>query len=102
MIVFRPLTREDLTQIIDIELDKLYERITDLGYKLVLTDQAKAYDDLFKYWTDENTPDEEDPPFPEKMLNNWFIEDEDGEKKEIGLPGVFDRNNRKEILWRYF
>ncbi len=67
-----------------------------------LTDQAKAYDDLFKYWTDENTPDEEDPPFPEKMLNNWFIEDEDGEKKEIGLPGVFDRNNRKEILWRYF
>ncbi|PQB04320.1 ATP-dependent Clp protease ATP-binding subunit [Aureitalea marina] len=43
VMVFNVLNKEHIDQIIDIELDKLYERITDLGYKLVLTDQAKAY-----------------------------------------------------------
>ena len=33
----------DIHKIIDIELDKLLERIDDLGYKLVLTDSAKDY-----------------------------------------------------------
>ena len=43
VMVFNALNKEHIDQIIDIELDKLYERITDLGYKLVLTNQAKAY-----------------------------------------------------------
>lgn len=43
VMVFNPLEREDIHKIIDIELAMLYERITDLGYHLDLTDKAKDY-----------------------------------------------------------
>jgi len=41
--VFNNLDRDDIHKIIDIELDKLFERIKELGYKLTLTDKAKDY-----------------------------------------------------------
>ena len=41
--VFNPLEREDIHKIIDIELDKLFARIADLGYELKLTEKAKDY-----------------------------------------------------------
>jgi ATP-dependent Clp protease ATP-binding subunit ClpC len=37
------LEREDIHKIIDIELDKLFKRIEDLGYHMTLTDKAKDY-----------------------------------------------------------
>ncbi len=43
VIVFRPLTRDDLKEIIDIELSKLRERLADKGYKLELTDAARNF-----------------------------------------------------------
>lgn len=43
VVVFNPLEKEDIHKIIDIELDKLYARIKDLGYDLKLTDKAKDY-----------------------------------------------------------
>jgi len=43
VIVFNALEREDIHSIIDIELEKLVLRIVDLGYKLILTDEAKDY-----------------------------------------------------------
>ncbi|WP_297795035.1 ATP-dependent Clp protease ATP-binding subunit [uncultured Eudoraea sp.] len=43
VIVFNPLEREHIHKIIDIELDKLYLRIEDIGYHLNLTDKAKDY-----------------------------------------------------------
>jgi len=43
VIVFNPLEREDIHQIIDIELAKLFARIKDIGYKLSLTEAAKDY-----------------------------------------------------------
>ncbi|RZS90453.1 ATP-dependent Clp protease ATP-binding subunit [Aquimarina brevivitae] len=43
VIVFNPLDREHMHQIIDIELDKLYDRIKDLGYELKLSKEAKDY-----------------------------------------------------------
>lgn len=43
VIVFNPLEREHIHQIIDIELAKLYNRIRDIGYNLNLTDEAKDY-----------------------------------------------------------
>ena len=43
VMVFNPLEREHIHKIIDIELDKLYERIVDLGYALELTDKAKDF-----------------------------------------------------------
>lgn len=43
VIVFNPLEREDIHRIIDIELDKLFKRIKDIGYDLDLSEEAKDY-----------------------------------------------------------
>ena len=43
VIVFNALEKEDINLIIEIELKKLYARINDLGYQLVLSDSAKAF-----------------------------------------------------------
>ena len=43
VMVFNPLEREHIHQIIDIELDKLFGRIREIGYELSLTDEAKDY-----------------------------------------------------------
>ncbi|MDT0554772.1 ATP-dependent Clp protease ATP-binding subunit [Patiriisocius hiemis] len=43
VMVFNPLEREHIHKIIDIELDKLFLRIKDLGYNLTLTEAAKDY-----------------------------------------------------------
>ncbi len=43
VIVFNALEREDIHKIIDIELGKLLNRISDLGYHLNLSEKAKDY-----------------------------------------------------------
>lgn len=43
VVVFNPLEREDIHKIIDIELGKLYNRISGLGYNLILSTEAKDY-----------------------------------------------------------
>ena len=43
VVVFNPLEREDIHKIIDIELAKLYNRISGLGYNLILSKEAKDY-----------------------------------------------------------
>jgi len=43
VIIFNALDREDIHKIIDIELEKLLLRISDLGYQLKLSDSAKDY-----------------------------------------------------------
>ena len=43
IIVFRSLTREDLQQIIDIELEKVYKRLEEKGLQLSLTKEAREF-----------------------------------------------------------
>ncbi|MDP2041404.1 MAG: ATP-dependent Clp protease ATP-binding subunit [Algoriphagus sp.] len=43
VVVFNSLTKEHIFKIIDISLGKLFRRITDLGYKIELTDKAKDF-----------------------------------------------------------
>jgi ATP-dependent Clp protease ATP-binding subunit ClpC len=43
VILFNSLNREDIHKIIDIELDKLFARVNDLGFKIQLSDKAKDY-----------------------------------------------------------
>ena len=43
VVVFNALEREDIHKIIDIELAKLFDRISGLGYSLKLTDSAKDF-----------------------------------------------------------
>ena len=43
MIVFHSLNKDNLKQIVDIELSKVRGRLADRGLELVLTDEAKEY-----------------------------------------------------------
>jgi ATP-dependent Clp protease ATP-binding subunit ClpC len=43
LIVFNALKKEDIHLIIDIELKKLFSRVTDLGYQIKLTEPAKDF-----------------------------------------------------------
>lgn len=43
MIMFKSLSRENILAIIDLELQKLYKRIGDLGYEIDLTEKAKDF-----------------------------------------------------------
>lgn len=43
VLIFNSLEKEHIHKIIDIELDKLFDRIGDLGYDLKLTEKAKDY-----------------------------------------------------------
>jgi ATP-dependent Clp protease ATP-binding subunit ClpC len=43
VIVFNTLEKHDIDLIIEIELKKLYARLTELGYKLTLSEKAKAF-----------------------------------------------------------
>ncbi|MDH3698946.1 MAG: ATP-dependent Clp protease ATP-binding subunit [Flavobacteriaceae bacterium] len=43
VVVFNPLEREHIHKIIDIELNKLFQRIRDIGYELKLSEKAKDY-----------------------------------------------------------
>ena len=43
VVVFRQLTRDDLKQIVDIELAKVYERLGERGLTLDLTDEAREF-----------------------------------------------------------
>ena len=43
IVVFRPLTREDLAQIVGIQLGKVKRLLADRGYNLEITDDARKY-----------------------------------------------------------
>ena len=43
VVIFNSLSKEDILKIIDIELDKLFNRINSLGYEVKLTERAKSY-----------------------------------------------------------
>ena len=43
VVVFRQLTRDNLKQIVDIEMHKVVERLAEKGYRLVLSDPAREF-----------------------------------------------------------
>lgn len=96
VITFNALDKEHIHEIIDISLDKLFVRITDLGYKVELTNKAKDF------LTDKGY----DPQFGARPLNRAiqkYLEDPLAEeilKGEIqeGEILVADWNGKSEEL----
>ena len=43
VVIFDPLDREDIHKIIDIELEHLFKRVIELGYKIDVTEKAKDF-----------------------------------------------------------
>ena len=96
VIVFNPLEREHIHQIIDIELGKLYDRIRDIGYELKLTNKAKDY-------IAEKGFDKEYGARPLKRAIQKYIEDALAEeivnaKLEEGDSITMDLNEKEDKL----
>lgn len=96
VIVFNSLERDDIHKIIDIELQGLYGRINQMGYKIRVTEKAKDYL-AEKGW---------DPHFgarPLKRAIQKYIEDELAEeiiktKLNEGDTIVIDFNKTKDKI----
>ena len=43
IVIFNPLEKKEIRKIVDIELDKLFQRINNLGYKIEISDKAKEF-----------------------------------------------------------
>jgi ATP-dependent Clp protease ATP-binding subunit ClpC len=109
IIVFNALKKEHIFEIIDIELAKLFHRITDLGYHIKLSEEAKdiiaerGYDEKFgarplkraiqKYLED---------PLAEEIINSnikpgdTLMVDFDKEKDEITMRVEKSKGSKKE------
>jgi ATP-dependent Clp protease ATP-binding subunit ClpC len=106
--MFNSLSREDIHRIIDIELDKLYSRVTQLGYTIELTEKAKdfivekGYDQAYgarplkraiqKYLED---------PLAEEIIKSGISEgdvvtvDYDDEKKDVVISVAKPKTKKK-------
>lgn len=96
VIIFNSLEREDIHNIIDISLGHLFKRITEIGYKVELTDAAKDFLSEKGY----------DPQFGARPLNRAiqkYLEDPvaeeilQGEIKE-GDTLLADHDGKSEVL----
>ncbi len=62
-----------------------------------LTEKGAEYKDIFEFFSDQDRRMYVEPPFSDSQLENWFVENEQGERTEISTPAVNDKN---EIWWR--
>lgn len=65
---------------------------------LNLLPAAEPFKPLFDFLIDEERNDQE-PPFPEEILDGWSIEDEEGVDHPIFAPAI--DNDYTTIEWRW-
>ena len=89
--------------------DQLIATITDVGWwdfpwacgKLVAVEMDPRIRALLEWVLRESNTEEgivDEPPFPEELLEDWFIEKPDGSRSEILIP-VLDFADGT-IVWR--
>jgi len=97
VVIFEPLDRDGIHKIIDIELQQLYGRIEEMGYKIKVTPKAKDYI-IEKGW------DEQFGARPLKRAIQKYVEDElaeeiiktnikEGDMISVGYDGKKDEIN---------
>lgn len=69
-----------------------------MGGQIELTLAAQPYLHIWQFWTNEDNREKE-PPFeiPEDIEENWFTEDEHGNRNQVNFPAVHDDG---EVWWR--
>jgi hypothetical protein len=71
----------------------------EMSGDIKLTSLADQYKPMFAYLTNQDTHTSGGLlPFDEVYLDHWFLEDEQGVKREIVCPGIYYED--KEVFWR--
>ena len=96
VVMFDALNKESINKIIDIELKKVYERISEMGYQLELTEKARNFI-VEKGW------DEQYGARPLKRAIQKYVEDVLAEEiiksnPEKGCKIVIDYNDEKDDM----
>jgi hypothetical protein len=66
---------------------------------LELTEGAKKWKDLLDYIMCPKDPTQ-DPPFDYDIFDEWFVEDENGNRRPIQIPGIFDGGTNLSWRWK--
>jgi hypothetical protein len=68
--------------------------------QIQLSPAAAPYKHIWEFWTTEGNREKE-PPFeiPEDISENWFVENEEGERTQIEFPAV---HNDGAVWWRNY
>lgn len=75
------------------------EDMFEMSGDIHLTREAEVYRSVFEFLTDEERMSSgAEPPFAAEYLEGWFLEDEDGNRKEIVCPGIYFDD--REVFWR--
>ncbi|MDQ5936875.1 MAG: hypothetical protein QG574_4215 [Cyanobacteriota bacterium erpe_2018_sw_21hr_WHONDRS-SW48-000092_B_bin.40] len=72
----------------------------DMHALIELTPQAEEYKYLFEAFASLEELEKLAPPQP--VYENWAIVNEEGERLEIGLPGIFKQDDALHVMWRYY
>ncbi len=88
IIIFDQLSEENIHRIIDIELEALYKRITELGYSLTISPEAKKFIAQKGY-------DVQFGARPLKRALQQYVEDE---VAELILGGTVEAGNQIELI----
>ncbi|CAN5316777.1 hypothetical protein BH11CYA1_BH11CYA1_41180 [soil metagenome] len=68
---------------------------------LQFTAAAGKYRELFSYLMSEKELGE-DPPLEFNIFEDWFIEDENGVKKAISTPAIYDGGTNLSWRWKRY
>lgn len=72
----------------------------DMHALIELTPQAEEYKYLFEAFASPEELEKLAPP--QQVYENWAIVNEEGERLEIGLPGIFKQDDALHVMWRYY
>ena len=115
VVVFRKLTRDELMEIVDIELKKVYDRLKERGKRLILDDQARGFiidkgeaDDGLDYGARPLRRSVErfiEDPLSEEILRGTFdgqnvirvTVKEVGDQKQLNFEGAHEEESTEEL-----
>ncbi len=64
---------------------------------ITLSPEAAAYAELFAFFNDDEKRWSTEPPFKQDLLEDWVVEDEQGNRDDVAVPVI---NGKGEIWWR--
>ncbi len=66
-----------------------------------MTEVAHVFNPVFAFMRNNDATEADEAAIDPDNLEHWYISNEQGERTQIGPPGIFDKDGKKHILWRF-